>query len=213
MTFEIQPNPRKTSSVRRLGKVDIAPLRKAVLNIPDDQWDAENAGKPNRFVALDATRHILFRFPERLSDWRTGADRPLMAEWRPLLEPVLAAATAPYGYRRGDFPRVMFADMAPGGVIHPHRDTNASAKWPHKIHIPLVTNANVTFFVDGKGYHLPEGEAAEVNNMALHAVNNAGETRRIHLIFEYYDLDQPDPDWLEYVLEQARARQVPPAPS
>ena len=43
----------------------------------------------------------------------------LIGEAGALLEPVLAAATAPYGYRRGDFPRVMFADMAPGGVIHP----------------------------------------------------------------------------------------------
>ena len=210
MTSEPAPNPRKTSTVRRLGSVDVAALREAVLALPDSVWDAENAAKPNRFAALDATRHILFRFPERLSDWRTGADRPAIAEWRELLEPVLAAATAPYGYARGDFPRIMLANMAPGGVIHPHRDTNASAKWPHKIHVPLVTNDKVTFFVDGTGHHLPEGEAAEVNNMGLHAVTNAGETARIHLIFEYYDRDQPEPEWLPAVLEQARARQAAP---
>ena len=208
MTSEIRPNPRKTDSIRRLGPVDIAALRDAALAIPEALWDAENAGKPNRFEALDATRHILFRFPERLSDWRTGTDRPLMAEWRDLLEPVIAAATAPYGYDRGDFPRIMLANMAPGGVIHPHRDTNASAKWPHKIHVPLLTNEKVTFFVDGKGYHLPEGEAAEVNNMGLHAVANQGSANRIHLIFEYYDRDQPEPDWLPALLEQARLRQT-----
>ena len=130
-----------------------------------------------------------------------------MAEWRSLLEPVLAAATAAYGYERGDFPRIMLANMAPGGVIHPHRDTNASAKWPHKIHVPLTTNDKVTFFVEGKGYHFPEGEAVEVNNMGLHAVRNEGDTPRIHLIFEYYDLAQPEPDWLPQVLEHARLRQ------
>ena len=208
MTSEPAPNPRKTDSIRRLGMVDIAALREAVLAIPEALWDAENAGKPNRFQALDATRHILFRFPERLSDWRTGADRPLMAEWRALLEPVLNAAVAAYGYEHGAFPRIMLANMAPGGVIHPHRDTNASAKWPHKIHVPLATNDKVTFFVDGEGYRLPEGEAVEVNNMGLHAVTNEGDTNRIHLIFEYYDLDQPEPDWLPAVLEQARLRQA-----
>lgn len=207
MISEIRPNPRKTTSVRTLGAVDIAALREAVLAIPEAMWDAENASKPNRFQALDATRHILFRFPERLSDWRTGQDRPLMEGWRPLLGPVLRAATAAYGYERGDYPRIMLANMAPGGVIHPHRDTNASAKWPHKIHVPLTTNDKVTFFVEGKGYHLPEGEAAEVNNMGLHAVSNEGGTSRIHLIFEYYDLDQPEPEWLPAVLEQARLRQ------
>jgi hypothetical protein len=46
------------------------------------------------------------------------------------------------------------------------------------------------------GYHLPEGEAAEVNNMGVHAVKNDGDADRIHLIFEYYDADQPEPEWL-----------------
>src|SRR5215212_9897561 len=47
-----------------------------------------------------------------------------------------------------------------------------------------------------QSYHFAEGEAVEVNNMGLHAVENRGSTDRIHLIFEYYDLDQPDPEWL-----------------
>jgi aspartyl/asparaginyl beta-hydroxylase (cupin superfamily) len=120
-----------------------------------------------------------------------------------LLEPVLAEATAGYGYARGAFPRVMLARMAPGGVIHPHRDQNQAAKWPHKIHVPLTTNEQVTFYVDGAGYHLGEGEAVEVNNMGVHAVENRGATDRIHLIFEYYDLDQPEPAWLADLQAQA----------
>jgi aspartyl/asparaginyl beta-hydroxylase (cupin superfamily) len=96
----------------------------------------------------------------------------------------------------------MLARMAAGGVIHPHRDANPSAKWPHKIHVPLQTNDKVTFFVDGVGYRLPEGEAVEVNNMGVHAVTNESETDRIHLIFEYYDLDQPEPVWLSELLSE-----------
>lgn len=192
----MQPNPRKTKSIRRLGTVDISRLSKAVSAIPDAVWDEENANKPNRFGALDATRHIIFRFVSSFSDWRTSDDKPLWAAWRPILEPILAAATADYGYARGDFPRVMLAKMAPGGVIHLHRDANPAAKWPHKIHVPILTNEDVTFYVDGVGYHFAPGEAVEVNNMGLHAVENRGGTDRIHLIFEYYDLDQPEPDWL-----------------
>ena len=110
---------------------------------------------------------------------------------------MLAAATADYGYRNGAYPRVMLARMAPGGTIHPHRDTNPAAKWPHKIHVPLVTNEQVTFYVDGTGYHFGEGEAVEVNNMGAHAVENRGSSDRIHLIFEYFDLDQPEPEWID----------------
>src|SRR5687768_2175428 len=113
----IEPNPRKTTSIRRLGTVDIARLREAVLAIPEEVWDTQNASKPNRFGALDATRHIIFRFVSNFTDWRTSYDGPLWAEWQPILEPVLEAATADYGYERGAFPRVMLARMAPGGVI------------------------------------------------------------------------------------------------
>lgn len=203
MNHDPNANPRKTTTIRRLGPVDIAALKAAVLALPESVWDAENADKPNRFEALDKTRHIVFRFVDSVRDWRSSHDRPAWAEWRALLEPVMRAAVAPYGYANGEFPRVMFARMAPGGEIKPHRDANAAAKWPHKVHVPLLTNDKVTFFVDSIGYHLPEGEAAEVNNMGVHAVTNAGDTDRIHLIFEYFDPDQPAPEWLARVLKGA----------
>jgi hypothetical protein len=190
------PNPRKTTSMRKLGTVDITHLREAVLAIPESVWDLENEEKPNRFEALDRTRHIVFRFVSNFRDWRQSYERPIWNEWKALLEPVLAQATRDYGYERGIFPRVMLARMAPGGVIKPHVDANPAAKWPHKIHIPLLTNDAVTFFIGGIGYHFAEGEAVEVSNMSVHAVENAGNTDRIHLIFEYYDPDQPEPAWL-----------------
>ena len=62
--------------------------------------------------------------------------------------------------------------------------------------MPVGTLLNVTFWVDGKPYHFAEGQAVEVNNMGVHAVENRGTTDRIHLIFEYYDVDQPEPEWL-----------------
>ena len=202
--LQIDPNPRKTLSVRRLGSVDVTHLRDKVLTLPEAVWDAENSDKPNRFDALDATRHIVFRFVSNFRDWRQSYERPLWNEWKSLLEPILQAATADYGYARGAFPRVMLARMASGGVIHPHRDQNPAAKWPHKIHVPILTNDEVTFYIDGVGYRLPEGEAVEVNNMGLHAVENRGPTDRIHLIFEYYDLSQPNPEWLAQLQSATR---------
>lgn len=196
-----QANPRKTRSVRHLGEVDIRALLEAVQAIPKAMWDAENAGKPNKFEALDNTRHIVFRFVDSTRDWRGSHDRPLWAEWRALLEPVMAQAVCDYGYARGVFPRVMLARMAPGGVIQPHIDANPAAKWPHKIHVPLLTNDKVGFRIGDTIHHFPVGGAVEVNNLGPHAVRNDGETDRIHLIFEYYDADQPDPEWLAPFLE------------
>lgn len=204
MAVMIQPNTRKTRAFRHLGQVDIVALKEAVLAISEEQWNVENADKPNRFEALDVTRHIVFRFVSSYNDWRDSYDRPIWDEWKDILLPVMEAATAKYGYARGIYPRVMLARMAAGGIIQPHRDANPAAKWPHKIHVPIVTNDQVVFRVEGAQYVIPEGEAVEVNNMGTHAVDNRGDTDRIHLIFEYYDPDQPEPDWLAAILEAAR---------
>lgn len=189
-------NPRKTTSIRPLGPVDIVGIRDAILAIPESTWDAENADKPNKFEALDKTRHIVFRFIDNFRDWRHSHDRPQWSEWKDRLLPVMEQAVRPYGYTRAEYPRVMLARMAPGGIIHPHVDANPAAKWPHKIHVPILTNPKVGFLIGNSVHHFPEGEAVEVNNLGLHAVQNSGDTDRIHLIFEYYDQDQPDPDWI-----------------
>lgn len=196
MAIIMQPNPRKTQTFRHLGHVDISKLKTAVLALTENEWDAENADKPNRFEALDTTRHIVFRFVADVRDWRDSYDRPLWTEWKHLLLPVLEAATVAYEYERGSYPRIMLARMAAGGIIKPHRDANPAAKWPHKIHIPILTNDHVIFRVEGAECVMAEGEAIEVNNMGVHAVENRGNTDRIHLIFEYYDLCQPNPDWV-----------------
>ena len=199
-------NPRKTETMRDLGAVDIGALRANVMAIPEAVWVAENASKPNKFEVLDGTRHIVFRFVDGPLDWRGSHDRPAWAPWRNLLEPVLADAVRDYGYARGVFPRVMLARMAPGGFIHPHIDANPAAKWPHKIHVPITTNPGVVSFFGGAERHFPVGQAVEVNNLAPHWVRNDGDSDRIHLIFEYYDPDQPAPAWLAPLLQACVAR-------
>ena len=199
-------NPRKTTTVRPLGRVDIGALRAAVLAIPEAVWDAENAAKPNKFEALDQTRHIVFRFIDHPHDWRGSHDRPAWRDWRAVLEPVLAQVVRDYGYARGVFPRVMLARMPAGGVIHPHIDANPAAKWPHKIHVPILTNPAVVSYFGGQENHFAAGDAVEVANLSPHWVRNGGSSDRVHLVFEYYDADQPDPDWLAPFLRRGAAR-------
>jgi len=201
----IDANPRKARGVRDLGPVSVAALRERVLAIPEEVWAFGDAAKPNRFAVLGRARHIVFRFVDSVEDWRSSHDGPLWATWREHVEPVLADAVAPYGYARGAHPRIMLARLGPGDEIQPHHDAGPAASWPHKIHVPLCTNPGVEFSVDGQLHEMREGRAYEVDNRALHAAANRGATDRIHLIFEYFDLDQPVPAWRE-LADRAAAR-------
>jgi hypothetical protein len=188
----MKTNPRKASTVRLLGEFDVSELSEAVASIPASVWESENSHKPNKFEALDKTQHIVFRFVKSVQDHRDYYDLPLWAEWAEKIMPVMEKATRSFGYKRAVYPRIMLAKMEPGGVIHPHVDAGPAAGFPHKIHVPLQTNPQVQFYVDPHYYHFEVGQAYEVNNRVTHAVKNEGETSRIHLIFEYYDLDQTE---------------------
>lgn len=188
----MKTNSRKTSAMKYLGDVNVSELAKAVADIPDYLWEIENNNKPNKFEALDKTKHIVFRFVKNTQNHRESYDLNLWNSWSPLLLPVMEEATLCFEYERSAYPRVMLAKMDPGGVIHPHVDANTSAGFPHKIHVPLQTNPHVTFYIEPNNYHFEVGKAYEVNNRVMHGVKNEGSTSRIHLIFEYYDLDQRD---------------------
>ena len=53
MNVNIYPNPRKTTTMRALGKVDVTALRDAVLAIPEDVWQAENNARKNSTLKID----------------------------------------------------------------------------------------------------------------------------------------------------------------
>lgn len=188
----MKTNPRKTTAMKFLGDVDVSALAQAVAEIPAAIWDSENSHKPNKFEALDKTQHIVFRFVKSIQDHRESYDLPIWKQWADKIMPVMEYATRSYGYTRSIYPRVMLAKMDPGGIIHPHIDAGPSAGFPHKIHVPLFTNPKVEFYVEPNYYHFEVGKAYEVNNRVTHAVQNKGDTSRIHLIFEYYDLDQTE---------------------
>jgi hypothetical protein len=182
-------NPYKTKSVKELGSVDISGILNEITNIPETVWDEQNKKKPNNFYEFYDTKHIIFKFVHDLNDCTRSFEFPIWESWKEKIMPVLEAAVAPYGYSNGNFSRIMLAKLRAGGNIKAHKDGNAAATFPHKIHIPIQTNAKVSFFVNPKSYHFKTGNVYEVNNLAAHYVENLGEQDRIHLIFEYFNPD------------------------
>lgn len=192
-------NPNKTTRVRELGAVDVREVKAAVLATQPEAWDTPDdfQANYNKRGALRSAAHITLRFCDRRERPSRCYDLPAWQQWEPLLLPLMEAAVAPLNYARGFFPRIMFARLPAGAFINPHEDGAESGTRPHKIHVPIVTNAETYFFVEHERYHFAEGVAYEVNNTARHAAVNGGATDRVHLIFEYLDADlqsfSPDP--------------------
>ena len=51
-------------------------------------------------------------------------------------------------------------------------------------HIPIVTNDEVWFYVDGEKKNLKTGEIWEIDNTKLHKVENLSNKDRVHVIVD-----------------------------
>jgi hypothetical protein len=180
-------NQFKTKTVRELGAININAIVNDVASIPAHVWEEQNKEKPNNFYEFYHTQHIVFRFVHELNDCSRSFEFPIWALWKDKIQPLLDQAVQPYGYAEGRFSRIMLAKLTAGGNIKAHKDGNEAATFPHKIHIPIVTNPKALFFVNPKTFHMEAGKAYEVNNLAVHYAENTGTEDRIHLIFEYFD--------------------------
>ncbi len=69
--------------------------------------------------------------------------------------------------------------------IREHRDYKLGLEdGEMRIHIPIVTNPAVAFFVNGERVPMQEGETWYVNVNLPHRVDNASDTDRIHLVVD-----------------------------
>lgn len=177
----------KPEFLRELGEVDIVELKRLVARVSEALWDAEDERKENKFAVFHHTRHIVFRFIGGLRDHRQFYSNPIWSVWQSRLQPIMDRAVMDYGFERPVFPKVMLARLAAGAVIDRHVDGGGSNLFTHKIHVPIQTDAQARMIIRDRVFHLEEGRAYELNNLAPHAVENDGDVDRIHLIFEVFD--------------------------
>jgi len=186
----MEVNTNKTEKVIELGPVDISSIRSEILALLPGEWNdeaSENANY-NKTGVLNQTQHIVFRFSDKRKMPIRYFALPSWEKWKGKLQPIMDSVTSRYGYKHGFYPRVMLAKLPPGAKIAPHTDGKPMQNRPHKIHIPIQTNAEAWFFQFPDKHNLKEGFAYEVNNSVMHGVENNGSTDRIHLIFEYIDM-------------------------
>jgi hypothetical protein len=94
-----------------------------------------------------------------------------------------------------------FLRLAAGSVIKEHKDYNLGFEDGEvRVHIPVTTNPEVEFVLDGRALDLHEGEAWYLDLNLPHRVANRGESDRVHLV-----VDCVVNDWLTALL---RAREA-----
>ena len=92
--------------------------------------------------------------------------------------------------------------LTPGSVIKEHSDVQLSVEeGTVRLHIPVVTNPDVEFYLNGSRVLLEAGSAWYLRLTDPHKVYNKGESDRIHMV-----IDATVNDWLKGLLETA-ARQ------
>ncbi|MBX9781898.1 MAG: aspartyl/asparaginyl beta-hydroxylase domain-containing protein [Chitinophagaceae bacterium] len=79
-----------------------------------------------------------------------------------------------------------------GAVIKEHKDAELNFEQGEaRLHIPVITNKNVEFILDGEPLHLKQGECWYMNVNLKHSVANRGTEDRIHLV-----IDAKVNDWI-----------------
>lgn len=72
-----------------------------------------------------------------------------------------------------------------GAIIKPHKDFDLGYENDcFRIHIPIITNPNVNFILDGSRIVMKEGECWYTNVNFEHSVSNLGQEDRIHLVID-----------------------------
>ena len=82
--------------------------------------------------------------------------------------------------------------LTPGSAIKPHRDHDLSLENGHvRLHIPITTNPDVTFFIGDAAIAMTEGECWYLRFSEEHSACNLGKTDRVHMV-----IDAVVNDWL-----------------
>lgn len=80
---------------------------------------------------------------------------------------------------------VRLLQLAVGAEIKPHSDNCLGYEdGSFRIHIPIITNSDVEFILDGTRLIMNEGECWYIDANFIHSVTNRGTIDRIHLVID-----------------------------
>lgn len=84
----------------------------------------------------------------------------------------------------GVWGRSRLMGLMPGAEVPPHIDVHYYWRTHTRIHIPIITNPDVTFTCGGEKVHMAAGECWIFDSFRPHNVHNGGTAKRVHLVLD-----------------------------
>ena len=134
--------------------------------------------------------------PLRLINADPGAERFVDTPWMARMPAIRAAL----GRLDCSLRSVRLMRLAAGSTIKEHCDALDAKSGMLRLHIPLVTNAEVDFRLAGRRVEMAPGTVWYLRLTEPHSVANRGSGDRIHLVVDTF----LNP-WLERMLREGRA--------
>ena len=165
----------------RLFDYPVADILAAMPPPSSPVWDL-NPYRQNRHQVHRETRSIIFEWIN--DDWQPG--HKAMVQTTPhdpaLTKAVYACAERLNACYSGKIIRLMLTELGAYAKITPHKDGGAGVVLVHRLHVPIVSNPGVKFFIDEIPHFLEPGVAYEFDNTRRHAVDNDSASPRVHLM-------------------------------
>ncbi len=157
--------------------VDPAPYLDAVSGLSDSDWWLDGQRKRS-------SGHVAYE-TESIRPGVAAHLDAMLDSLRETVAPVLDALY-PETWTLGQF---VLSRMRAGSRIRLHRDQRRDPMHMRRLHVPITTNDGVVtiFPTDGgERLHMSVGSLWEFNFRRPHRVENAGDTERVHLVFDLY---------------------------
>lgn len=173
-------------------KFDVERMRQEYALLQDEAWlghyDPTLSREWKAIMLVSLNGETVDEESQRGADDYTLMKRTQIIEKLPYFREILDSFNCNQG-------RVRILKLSPGAGINIHRDIRHEAAniavGRVRLHIPIITNDKVTFFVGGEKIKMVPGRLYYVNFSKLHYVKNEGDADRIHLV-----LDLEVNDWL-----------------
>jgi len=166
----------------RYGRLDAAALRACTDLQSQDAWRADPFRQEN--FAIHSDTETIYLIYDRDFRHASPTTLPKFAEFSSAMQPFIALIAERFAHD-GWVVRCVLANLRAGGRIALHEDLGCSLRQSRRIHIPVITNANVKLTVGNESIHMQAGEIWEINNTRLHGAENPGPGYRVHLIIDW----------------------------